>query len=239
MPCVLHIETSTTVCSVALSLNSRILYNKVSFDGPSHAALLGVFVEEALQQLEAENIKLDAVAVSSGPGSYTGLRIGVSLAKGLCFGYGIPLIAVPTLELLAATAIQKTDDPDACYCAMLDARRMEVYAAIYDKELVLLRETAADIVDETTYITYLHKGKVYFFGNGSTKCQTVIHSPHAVFIDDVHPLAVNMVALAEKAYGESSFVDTAYFEPFYLKEFQATIAKNKVINEALRKNTER
>jgi tRNA threonylcarbamoyladenosine biosynthesis protein TsaB len=230
MSCILNIETSTSVCSVALSANGEVLFEKASFEGPSHAALLGVFVEEALSVLKERGGKLDAVAVSSGPGSYTGLRIGVSVAKGLCFGFGIPLIGIHTLDIMAATAIkQNRTAADCLYCAMLDARRMEVYAAIYDASLKLVRETTADIVEAETYASYLEKGKVCFFGNGAAKCKPVIASPNALFMEDIHPLAVNMIPLAEEAFAAGKFEDTAYFEPFYLKEFQATVAKNKVL----------
>ena len=231
MSCILNIETSTSVCSVALSMDGEVLFAKASFDGPSHAALLGVFVEEALSVLKKKGKKaLDAVAVSSGPGSYTGLRIGVSVAKGLCFGFGIPLIGIHTLDIMAATAIKENKSTDDClYCAMLDARRMEVYAAIYDASLKPVRETKADIVEAGTYASYLEKGKVCFFGNGASKCKSVITSPNAIFIEDIHPLAVNMIPLSEQAFAAGKFEDTAYFEPFYLKEFQATVAKNKVL----------
>ena len=230
MSCILNIETSTSVCSVALSSEGEVLFEKSSFEGPSHAALLGVYVEEALGEMKKKGLRLDAVAVSSGPGSYTGLRIGVSVAKGLCFGYGIPLISIHTLEVLAVAALKEQDNAaDRLYCAMLDARRMEVYAAIYDASLKTVRETSADIVDADTYAAYLEKGKVCFFGNGAAKCREVITSPNAFFIDNIHPLAVNMIPLSEKAFAESQFEDVAYFEPFYLKEFQATIAKNKVL----------
>lgn len=230
MSCIINIETSTPVCSVALSADGEVLFGKSSFEGPSHAALVGIYVEEAIAVTKEKGLKLDAVAVSSGPGSYTGLRIGVSVAKGLCFGYGIPLIGIPTLEILAATAIhQQPKAAGELYCAMLDARRMEVYAAIYDAGLNTVRATAADIVDEQTYAAYLEKETVCFFGNGAEKCRDVITSPNAVFIDGIHPLATNMVLLAEKAFVEGRFEDTAYFEPFYLKEFQATVAKNKVL----------
>ena len=230
MSCILNIETSTSVCSVALSANGEVLFEKASFEGPSHAALLGVFVEEALSVLKERGGKLDAVAVSSGPGSYTGLRIGVSVAKGLCFGFGIPLIGIHTLDIMAATAVkQNKAATDFLYCAMLDARRMEVYAAIYGASLKLVRETTADIVEAETYASYLEKGKVCFFGNGAAKCKPVIASPNALFMEDIHPLAVNMIPLAEEAFAAGKFEDTAYFEPFYLKEFQATVAKNKVL----------
>lgn len=232
MSCILNIDTSTQICSLALSAEGKILFEKTSFDGPSHAALLGVFVEEALAVLKAKSLTLDAVAVSSGPGSYTGLRIGVSVAKGLCFGYGIPLIGIRTLDILAATAINQHPLADgSLYCAMLDARRMEVYATIYDADLNTVRVTLADVVDEQTYAPYLEKGTVCFFGNGADKCRDVITSPNAIFIEGIHPLAVNMVPLAEKAFAAGKFEDVAYFEPYYLKEFQATIAKNKVLGQ--------
>lgn len=232
MACILNIETSTSVCSVALSDKGKVVFEKASFEGPSHAALLGVFVEEALSALKEQGRKPDAIAVSSGPGSYTGLRIGVSVAKGLCFGYGIPLIGIHTLDILAATVIKQNEgNGNSLYCAMLDARRMEVYAAIYDANLQTVRETSADIVDAGTYAPYLEKGNVCFFGNGAAKCKEVITSANAVFIDEIHPLAVNMVPLSEKAFAEGKLENVAYFEPFYLKEFLATIAKNKVLGK--------
>lgn len=230
MSCILSIETSTYVCSAALSADGEVLFEKASFEGPSHAALLGVYIEEALAVLKGKGMKLDAVAVSSGPGSYTGLRIGVSVAKGLCFGYDIPLIGISTLEIMALMAVKQNQVATDClYCAMLDARRMEVYASIYDASLTTVRETKAEIVDAGTYASFLENGKVCFFGNGAAKCKEVISSSNAFFLDDIHPLAVNMIPLAEKAFTDRKFEDTAYFEPFYLKEFQATVAKNKVL----------
>lgn len=229
MACILYLETSTSVCSVALSKDGNKVFEKVSYEGPSHAALLGTFVEEAVNFSKANGYLPNAVAISSGPGSYTGLRIGTSMAKGLCMGYKIPLIAIRTLDLLASKAIQKVNDRESAYCAMLDARRMEVYAAIYKDDLSILRETQADIVTAETYQAFLEKSKVYFFGNGADKCKDIITSSNAVFIDDVHPLAADMIDLAEKRYQENQFEDVAYFEPYYLKEFIATIPKNKVL----------
>jgi len=230
MACILHIETSTSVCSVSVSVDKEVLFRKESFEGPSHASLLGVFVEEALKSVNDKLIKLDAVAVSSGPGSYTGLRIGVSMAKGLCFGYNIPLISIPTLNILAYTAIQQNRlDSSGLYCAMLDARRMEVYSAIYDAKLDVVRKTEAEVITVDSYSSYLEKAEVCFFGDGAAKCKELITSPNAYFLDDIHPLAINMIPLAEKAWSKSQFEDVAYFEPYYLKEFQATVAKNKVL----------
>jgi tRNA threonylcarbamoyladenosine biosynthesis protein TsaB len=158
------------------------------------------------------------------------LRIGVSLAKGLCFGYGIPLLSVPTLELLASRLIRQTSPaPDALYCAMLDARRMEVYAALFDSSCRMVREARADIVTADTYRSFLDTHTVYFLGNGAAKCREVITSPHAVFVPGVHPLAVDMIPLAEALLHAGKVEDSAYFEPFYLKEFMATTPKNKVL----------
>ena len=235
MSLILNIETSTSVCSAALTEGDKVVFEKVSFEGHAHAALLGVYVEEALGFVKENGLKLDAVAVSSGPGSYTGLRIGVSMAKGLCFGYGIPLIGIHSLDIMAYTAIRANNHEEGLYCSMMDARRMEVYSAFYDADGNQVRETSADIINADSYLTYLEKGKVFFFGDGSSKCKSVLTSPNAVFIDAINPLASNMGALSQKAFDEKHFEDVAYFEPFYLKEFQATIAKNKVLSEALAK----
>jgi len=223
---ILHIETSTNVCSVALSENGTSLFTKSNGDGMNHAALLSVFIAEALEVLKHEDKKLDAVAVSSGPGSYTGLRIGVSTAKGLCYGYGIPLIAVSTLEVLTAEALKVAKNAEnALFCPMIDARRMEVYAAFYDGKGKMKREISADIIDSDSYAETLANQPVYFFGNGAEKCKPTLSHPNALFIDGLVPLAENMIAFAEKAYSENNFVDVAYFEPFYLKEFQTTTPK--------------
>ena len=225
MSIILHIETSTNVCSVALSENGRCLFSKSNAEGMNHAALLSVFIAEALEVLKSDDKKPDAVAVSSGPGSYTGLRIGVSTAKGLCYGYGIPLIAVSTLEVLTAQALQSVLDQNVLYCPMIDARRMEVYAAFYNADMEIKREISADIIDSDSYADMLDKQPVYFFGNGVEKCKSTLTHPNARFIDNLVPLAENMISFAEKAFADNNFVDVAYFEPFYLKEFQTTTPK--------------
>jgi tRNA threonylcarbamoyladenosine biosynthesis protein TsaB len=229
MACIFHIETSTQVCSFAFSLGEKMILERLSLDGSSHAANLGIFVSEAMDYVKKNNCTVDAVAVSAGPGSYTGLRIGVSVAKGLCYGLDIPLIAIPSLKVIYRALPPQTYPDDVLYCPMIDARRMEVYAAIYNKKQEPVREVSADIVDENTYEEYLSRGKVLFFGNGSDKCKPVIHSPNAVFIEGIYPSAAAMVSLANEAFHKKEFVDAAYFEPFYLKEFQATTPKNKVI----------
>ncbi|MCP9611927.1 tRNA (adenosine(37)-N6)-threonylcarbamoyltransferase complex dimerization subunit type 1 TsaB [Coprobacter tertius] len=229
MPCILNIETSTSVCSVALTCDGQVAFHKEAFEGPSHAVCLGGFVQEALDKAKEYGIRPEAVAVSCGPGSYTGLRIGVSEAKGLCFGLDIPLIAVNTLEIMTCAVMFKGIMPeDALFCPMIDARRMEVYSAIYDSALTPVKPISADIIDETSYFPFLEKQKVYFFGNGAEKCKNVITHHHAVFIDDIVPLASDMLALAERSFRKGDFKDVAYFEPFYLKEFVATKPRNKV-----------
>jgi len=230
MPVILNIETSTTVCSVVVSSNDDVLFSRIELNGLSHAALLGVFVEDAIKYLRNNNIKADAVAVSCGPGSYTGLRIGVSEAKGFCYGLNIPLIAINTPLIMANGLSGKTEIPEgALLCPMIDARRMEVYAAIYDQDLKLIRNIQADIVDEHSYVDFLNDRQVVFFGNGAEKCKSSIIHPNAIFVDEIHPLATDMIKLVNDSFNISDFVDVAYFEPFYLKEFIATTPKKKVI----------
>ena len=221
MSCILHIETSTAVCSVAVSEDGQTIFVQEDMKGPSHAVSLGVFVDEALSFIDSHAIPLDAVAVSCGPGSYTGLRIGVSMAKGICYGRNVPLIGIPTLEVLCVPVLPE----DAYLCPMIDARRMEVYAAVYDRALNVVRDISADIVDENSYLDILNEHPVYFFGNGAAKCREKITHPNAHFIDDIHPLAKMMFPLADKAMAKQDYKDVAYFEPFYLKEFVASLPK--------------
>lgn len=229
MPIILSIETATTVCSCSLSRDGEILLNRESYKGQSHASLLGVFVNEMMEYARLNNLKIDAIAVSSGPGSYTGLRIGVSEAKGLSYGLGIPMIAIPTAKIMASMIRDKADQ-ETLLCPMIDARRMEVYATFFNQQLNVVRKTSADIIESDTYDNLLDEHKIVFFGNGSAKCKEVSTHPNAIFIDDVHPLASAMISLAEESYAVKDFVDSAYFEPFYLKEFVATTPKNKIIN---------
>ena len=226
MSCILHIETSTDVCSVALSEDGQCIFSKEDMQGPSHAVNLGVFVDEALSFANSHAIPLDAVAVSCGPGSYTGLRIGVSMAKGVCYGMDLKLLSVPTLKVLCVPLLLREGLPeDALLCPMIDARRLEVYAAVYDRALREVRATGADIVDEHAYMEYLEKHPVYFFGNGAAKCKTKIIHPNAHFLDGVYPLAKWMFPLAERQMLNEEFENVAYFEPFYLKEFVASQPK--------------
>lgn len=226
MSCILHVETSTKVCSVAVTEDGAVLFEKTDLNGPSHAVQLGVFVDEALSYIDNHGIPFDAVAVSCGPGSYTGLRIGVSMAKGICYGRELKLIAIPTLEVLCVPVLLYHELPEnALLCPMIDARRMEVYAAVYDRSLNVIRPISADIIDENSYLDILDEHPVYFFGNGAAKCSEKITHSNAHFIDDIHPLAKMMFPLAEKAVAKEDYKDVAYFEPFYLKEFVASLPK--------------
>ncbi|MBR0498178.1 MAG: tRNA (adenosine(37)-N6)-threonylcarbamoyltransferase complex dimerization subunit type 1 TsaB [Paludibacteraceae bacterium] len=229
MGSILLIETSAKICSAALAVDGKVVFSKRNDEGMAHARLLPGFVDEVLKNLGGA--KIDAVAVSSGPGSYTGLRIGVATAKGLAFGYDAPLIAVPTLELLAYTVKSSLEvEKDALICPMIDARRMEVYSQLFDSEAKEAGETQAEIITEDSYKELLQTGKkVYFAGDGAAKCSSVITSENAVFVDSIEPDAANMAELAERRLNNGEFVDVAYFEPFYLKDFVATQSKHKVL----------
>lgn len=228
MACILHIETSTKACSVALSENGSLIFHQEDLEGPNHAVVCGVFVDEALSFANSHAIPVDAVAVSEGPGSYTGLRIGVSLAKGVCYGRDLPLLSVSTLKLLCVPVLLGKEElpDDALLVPMIDARRMEVYSAVYDRSLREVRAIGADIVTADTYLPFLAEHPIYFFGNGAAKCQSVIQHPNAHFIEGIVPLAKWMFPLAERALHLSETRDVAYFEPFYLKDFVAIKSKS-------------
>lgn len=227
MSCILNIETSTNVCSVAVSQDGACIFEKEDHSGPNHAERLGSYVDEALSFTDNHAIPFDAVAVSCGPGSYTGLRIGVSMAKGICYGRGLKLIGVPTLEILCVPVLLKelVKEDNALLCPMLDARRMEVYAQFFDRALREVRPIHADVVEPDSYKEYLEERPVYFFGNGAEKCKKVLTHPNAHFIDGIEPLAKNMMPLAEKRMAEQKFEDVAYFVPFYLKNFVAKVPR--------------
>lgn len=230
MSCILHIDTSTSVCSVAVSQDGTCLFNKEDHSGPNHSITLGIFIDKALALVDSQGIMLDAISVSGGPGSYTGLRIGVSMAKGICYGRELKLISVPTLELLCVPVLLNHDEieDNALLCPMIDARRMEVYAALFDRALKPIRETQADVVDENTYKQWLDERPVYFFGNGAAKCMEQINHPNARLIEDIEPLAKWMLPLAEKRMIQERFEDVAYYTPFYLKDFVAKEAKKLI-----------
>lgn len=224
MACILHIETSTNVCSVAVSEDGQCIFEQSAHgDKGAGAEQLGTMVDEALSFTDNHAIPFDAVSVSCGPGSYTGLRIGISMAKGICYGRDLKLLAVPTLELLCVPVLLRHPELEkiALLCPMLDARRMEVYAALYDRSLKTVREVKADIVDADTYRQWLDERPVYFFGNGAQKCMETIQHPNAHLIEGIEPLAKWMQPLAEKRFLNDQFEDVAYFVPFYLKDFVA------------------
>jgi tRNA threonylcarbamoyladenosine biosynthesis protein TsaB len=236
MATILNIETSTEVCSVSLSKNGNLLFEKESFDGLRHSELLTVFIEELFKENKFEFNALDAVAVSKGPGSYTGLRIGVSVAKGLCYALEKPLISISTLDSMAnftAKNIQKFGDfknsDPVLLCPMIDARRMEVYTALYKINGETVQPVSAEIIDENSFSDFLSKHKILFFGNGAEKCKMQLNHPNALFNGPLKTSARFMQTLAEEKYTKKEFENVAYFEPFYLKNFVATIPKNKIL----------
>ena len=222
MTYILNIETSTTNCSVALSKNGTVVGlkedNSLEY---SHAERLHVYIDEVLKTAKVSKDQLDAIAISKGPGSYTGLRIGVSAAKGLCYALSLPLISVPTLEALA----HQIDDPKGIIVAMLDARRMEVYSAIYDAQHNETRSTEAEVLTSESYQELLELSSVYFIGNGVAKTKDIITHKNAQFIENKLPSAKQMCALAYDKFKTNTFEDVAYFEPFYLKDFIAIPSK--------------
>ncbi len=216
MATILCLETATTNCSVGLSLNGKLIGLKEdNTKGYSHAEKLHLFIQDVLKEAGKTLQDLDAIAVSKGPGSYTGLRIGVSAAKGLCFSLNIPMISVPTLDLL----VHQLKDKPGMKIAMLDARRMEVYAAVFSQDLSQVRDTNAEILDQTSFSEYLQKSKVHFIGNGVAKFREIISSENAVFHEQKFPSASEMAEIAEVKYQKSDTEDVAYFEPYYLKDF--------------------
>tara|TARA_R110002049_G_scaffold213973_1_gene385498 strand:+ start:14238 stop:14909 length:672 start_codon:yes stop_codon:yes gene_type:complete len=215
---ILSIETATTNCSVSLSKEGKTIVLKEDYDkNYSHAERLHVYIDTVLKEADIDSKQLNAIAVSKGPGSYTGLRIGVSAAKGLCFALDKPLISIPTLEALA----YQVTCSDGVIVSMLDARRMEVYSAVFDSDFNQIRETQAQILDESSFSDCLEKGNVYFIGNGVEKTKGLINHPNAIFIEDKLPSANDMSMLAYNKYKISDTEDVAYFEPYYLKDFVA------------------
>jgi len=221
MAYILHIETATKNCSVTIAQNGQTLVcREIAEEGYSHAEKLHVFMEAALAEAGIAYKDLSAIAVSQGPGSYTGLRIGVSAAKGLCFALGIPLIAVDTLQVLAS----QVNKSDGSIIPMIDARRMEVYSAVFDPAHAKIREVRAEIITSDSFSEIA--GKIYFVGDCLEKCKTVLTDGRFVFVDDiVYPSARAMGAIAYEKYQKNDTVDVAYFEPYYLKDFMITAKK--------------
>ena len=219
---ILLIETSTALCSVALAEDGAVTAYRESSAPKAHASLTAVFVQEVLEERGLKLADCDAVCVSKGPGSYTGLRVGVSTAKGLCFGAGLPLLAVGTLD----TLVSQSEEDYRFIIPMIDARRMEVYACVFENS-VQITETTPVIVDENSFAEYLEQGPCLFIGDGAGKCADVIRHPNAHFCQ-CNPKASAMLQPAILALRNKEFCDVAYFEPFYLKEFVATVSKKKL-----------
>ena len=231
MALILNIETSTSVCSVALAQDGKLLDYREINDDKSHAEVLTVFIQEIFSESNQNISDLDAVSVSMGPGSYTGLRIGVSVAKGICYAQKLPLIAINTLQSLAKNIFtdSKLSNENTLAAPMIDARRMEVYSAIYDSNNNEQQETKAIVIDESSYIEFLDKQKLVFFGNGAEKCKSTITHKNAIFIDDYFCSAKNMIQISEDKFNEEQFEDVAYFKPFYLKSFVAIKSTKNVL----------
>ena len=231
MATIINIDTSTEVCSVSLSKDGNLIGLKENKDGLKHAQLVTLYIQDLLKEANLEIKNLDAIAVSKGPGSYTGLRIGVSTAKGLCYGAQIPLIAISTLQAMSVDAINKSKntEDDTWFCPMIDARRMEVFCAFYDKNNNIQKDISAEIIDEKSFEEILNNRKVVFFGNGAEKCKNSITHKNAIFINNIKASAVNMAALSNESFINKQFEDVAYFEPFYLKDFVATTPKKKIL----------
>ena len=228
MAVILNIETSTEVCSVALTSEGQVLDHRENYEGQTHATLLSQYVKEMLEYARTREMKIDAIAVSIGPGSYTGLRIGLSEAKGLAFGLQVPLIGVNTLQLMTVGTMFNhfIEEDNVLYVPMIDARRMEVYTAAYNAALEPVVAPQAMILDENSFADLLEQGyTLVVMGNGSDKARQVLTHDRVRFIDGIKPVAVEMLALAEKAWREQQFLDVAYSTPLYLKEFQATRPK--------------
>lgn len=235
MAFILIIETSTEVCSVSLSKDGNLVDLIESGEGQDHARLTSVFAETLLKRNNINPGERNAVAVSKGPGSYTGLRIGASTAKGICYAAQTPLIAVGTLEAMAKHVSLNHEkfgipfEGNTLFCPMIDARRMEVYSMLIDENGNILKPISAEIIDESFLESDLRSNTVVFFGNGSAKCQNVIQSPNAIFLSNINASAQYMTELVWEAYNNKHFEDVAYFEPFYLKDFVATVSKKNML----------
>lgn len=224
---IINIETSTNVCSAALTVDAEPVFSFVDTETHNHAKQLPSFVDKILEELRRRNLHLDAVALSKGPGSYTGLRIGTALAKGVCYGMDVPLLAVDTLQLMAKEALPLTQAD--VLCPMIDARRMEVYCCLFSCDLSPLSPVEAKVINADSFSDLVSAHTVCFFGDGAGKCKTVLQHPNVSFLENVFPDARDMGALSELAYKFGRREDIAYFNPFYLKEYQAVRSKNKVL----------
>lgn len=231
----LIIETATEVCSVALARDGRVIDLEESKEGQNHSRLVSVFAEKLLSRNGVNSSELSAVGVSKGPGSYTGLRIGVSTAKGICFASDIPLIAVGSLESMAQHVAKNhkergiPEDLPVLYCPMIDARRMEVFSMLINEAGEILKPVSAEVIGGEFLAEELLTHRIIFFGNGAAKCKNILTSPNALFVGDVTASAQYMCDLVWDAYNKKHFEDVAYFEPFYLKDFVATVSKKHIL----------
>lgn len=231
MPNIILIETSQTTCSVGLSAsNSTDSIFKTETTPMQHTTQLAPMLQQVLAYTTSRQMNIDAIAVSGGPGSYTGLRIGVSTAKGLAYSLGIPLIAIDTLKIMAYTMLQQlTENTGNTYlCPMIDARRMEVYMAIYDTNLNIIENPQAKIITPQT-LDHITNQNIYIGGSGASKCKDIITRANTIRLDNINPTTREMETIAQSMYAQKLFVDVAYYEPFYLKEFQATTPKHKIL----------
>ncbi len=215
---ILSIETATPVCSVALHQEGKLIASYELHTEKSHSEELTLLIQEICKQSKCQLSEVSAIAISKGPGSYTGLRIGVATAKGLCYALQKPLVAINTLEAMIEQVIPFYS-PNTLFCPMIDARRMEVYCLVANTQRELLMPTSAIIVENETFANYLSRDKVIFFGNGAEKCKKVISHPNAIFLENIYPLAKSMGEMAWKKYQKGEFENLFYFEPYYLKEF--------------------
>jgi tRNA threonylcarbamoyladenosine biosynthesis protein TsaB len=230
---ILNIETATDGCSVSLAKDGILVAIAESDEPKSHAGTLNIFIKEVIDKAEIHFSQLDAIAVSKGPGSYTGLRIGVAAAKGLCYALDKPLIAVNTLQAMTAHFISDSPkpetgnrEPETLFAPLIDARRMEVYTAVFNQRLNIISETQAEIISENSFSHLLSTGKIIFFGDGAKKCKAILSSnPNAIFIDDFKTSSRGMITIAENIFKQNFFEDIAYFEPFYLKDFVTGVIK--------------
>lgn len=224
----INIETSTDTCSVALSREGEIIDSREN-QSRNHASTLGVFIKELLDSNCLKVKDLSGVAVSKGPGSYTGLRIGTSTAKGMAYQAGIKLLAIDSLQAMALQATKQPNAPDTIICATIDAGRNEVYSELFDTANNTVRQCIAEIITSESYAETLAKQQIIFVGNGAAKISQIIHNPNAIFMPKITPSAKYMAELTAKAYLHNEFADVAYFEPFYLKDFVATVSKKNVL----------
>lgn len=238
MAFILNIDTATPVCSVALAEDDRIISLRESSTEKSHAENLILFIEEILKEQQIAARELSAVAIGKGPGSYTGLRIGVATVKGLCYGANIPLLAVSTIETMVQFALQKIKkengrillDEKTLLCPMIDARRMEVFMALFDHEGKRLQQDEAKVIGPQTFSMIPAAQRLVYFGSGAAKCRELLLAKSFSFVDGIIPSAVAMASKSFQLYRDNSHEDTAYFEPFYLKDFITTTARKNILS---------